>query len=69
MCDLLFTENYIDPDQMSETVACFPEHDNKNGKYRQTTSYVKSVFDKSPVKINNGWSPSPLKAAAKGNLY
>lgn len=53
---------------MSETVAYFPERDNKNGKYRQTTSYVKAVFDKSPVKINYGWSPSPLKAAAKGNL-
>jgi len=38
MCDLLFTENYIDPDQMSETVAYFPERDNKNGIFRQTTS-------------------------------
>ncbi|KAL5237887.1 hypothetical protein ACI65C_005297 [Semiaphis heraclei] len=64
----IFSENFIDPDKMSETVAYFPERDNKNGKYRQTTSYVKAVFDKSPVKINYGWSPSPLKAAAKDQL-
>lgn len=53
---------------MSETVGYFPERDDKNCKFKQTTSYVKSVVDKSPVKMNNGWSPSPFKAAAKGNL-
>ncbi|XP_060857952.1 uncharacterized protein LOC132935425 [Metopolophium dirhodum] len=64
----VFSENYIDPDQISETVDYIPERDNKNDNYRQSTSYVKSVFDKSPVKMNNGWSPSPLKSAAKDQL-
>lgn len=44
------------------------EFNTKKCNNDQSTSYVNSYnVDKSPVTLS-GWSPSPQKAAAKGNL-
>jgi len=48
---------------MSENI----EIDTKKWNFGQPSSYGKSFIDKSPVTMS-GWSPSPRKAADKGNL-
>lgn len=53
---------------MSDKSVLIPEVNNKKCTYGQSTLCVKSYnVDKSPVTLS-GWSPSPQKAATKGNL-
>jgi len=53
---------------VSEKSVFIPEVNTKKCNNGQSTSYVKSHnVDKSPGTLS-GWSPSPQKAAAKGNL-
>ncbi|XP_050053998.1 uncharacterized protein LOC126549299 [Aphis gossypii] len=66
----VFSENYIAPDNLPEKSLHFPGNNKKKCKTEVHQHFAASKqpsVDKSPVSIS-GWSPSPLKAAAKDHI-
>ncbi|XP_060846369.1 uncharacterized protein LOC132926669 isoform X2 [Rhopalosiphum padi] len=66
----VFSENYIAPENLSENSLHLPGSNIKKCETVVSQPFAASkqpLIDKSPVSIS-GWSPSPLKAAAKDHI-